>query len=256
MRDIADYTTKYCNEPFEYKMVEIRKKMILKQCSKYPHASILEIGCGLEPFFLECHDFQQMVIVDSSKIFADNARKLVQQQGVPVLVVDGFLENKVEEIQKTGIKFDFVLLSGVLQEVEEPHKMLHAIRELCNEDTILHVNVPNAKSFHRLLAVEMGLIQDPHQKSDMNILLQQRCVYDMDLLRSEIARAGFVILDSGSYFIKPFTHAQMQRCLAEGIFDQRLLEGLEGMIKYFPEYGGEIFINCRVGDRQDITMAY
>lgn len=246
MRDITDYALQYGNELFEYQMVRIRKKMMLKQCSKYIHGNILEIGCGLEPFFLECQHFEQMVIVEPSKMFADNARKLARQKDLPVKVIDGFLEEKISEIQEMGIAFDFIILSSLLHEVDEPQKMLSAVRELCYDNTVLHINVPNAKSFHRLLAVEMGLIRDAYVASQRNIMLQQRCVYDMETLQAEIAQAGFVPLDSGSYFIKPFTHSQMQRCFDEGIFDKRLLDGLEGMIKYFPEYGGEIFINCRI----------
>lgn len=53
------------------------------------------------------------------------------------------------------------------------------------------------------------------------------------------------ILDSGSYFIKPFNHAKMQECLKLNILDSNLLNGLEKMVKYMPEYGAEIFINCK-----------
>lgn len=56
MRNIKDYTEKYAGEPFEATMVEIRKKKVMAQCNKYSHENILEIGCGMNPYFLDYKD--------------------------------------------------------------------------------------------------------------------------------------------------------------------------------------------------------
>ena len=61
MRNIKDYTDKYTDEPFESTMVEIRKKKVIEQCSKYSHENILEIGCGMNPYFLDFKDYRHMV---------------------------------------------------------------------------------------------------------------------------------------------------------------------------------------------------
>lgn len=62
MRDIKDYTDKYAEEPFKAKMVEIRKRTVIRQCSKYKHDNILEIGCGAALFFLDFKNYKRMVI--------------------------------------------------------------------------------------------------------------------------------------------------------------------------------------------------
>ena len=54
------------------------------------------------------------------------------------------------------------------------------------------------------------------------------------------------ILDSGSYWIKPFTHKQMAMMMNENIIDENILDGFEKMIKYMPELGSEIFVNFRI----------
>ena len=64
MRNIKDYTEKYAGEPFEATMVEIRKKKVMAQCNKYSHENILEIGCGMNPYFLDFKDYRNMVIVE------------------------------------------------------------------------------------------------------------------------------------------------------------------------------------------------
>lgn len=245
MRDIKDYTDKYADEPFEATIVEIRKKIVIEQCNKYEHRNILEIGCGMNPFFLDFKDYENMVIAEPGDAFADYARKLAEKEEKRIEVISGFLEEQVERIKALGIKFDFIILSSVLHELDEPIKMLGAIRELCNENTVVHINVPNANSIHRLIAIEAGLIKDVHDQSEQMKKMQRRRIYDSELLKEDMEKAGLSIDDSGSYFIKPFTHLQMQRCLDEGIIDEKVLLGLEGLIKYMPQFGAGIYVNVK-----------
>ncbi|SFW47715.1 class I SAM-dependent methyltransferase [Selenomonas ruminantium] len=246
MRDIKDYTEKYQEEPFEDTMVAIRKKTVIEQCRKYPHANILEIGCGVKPFFLDFPDFENMVIVEPGESFVKMARKFVREGGANasnISVIQGFLEDCVDEIKVWGLEFDFIILSSVLHELDNPQKMLQSIKKLCSYKTVVHINVPNANSLHRILAKEAGLIKDVHEQSAQMQKMQRRRTYDSILLEEEVTAAGFKVLDIGSYFIKPFTHKQMQDCLDRGIISETVLLGLERLIKYMPEYGAGIYVN-------------
>lgn len=53
MRDIKLYTERYVERSFETYQVEYRRKKVLSEISKYDPASILEIGCGVKPLFLD-----------------------------------------------------------------------------------------------------------------------------------------------------------------------------------------------------------
>lgn len=245
MRDIKDYTEKYIDEPFEKDMVKIRKKAILEICARNIHNNILEIGCGMEPFFLDCVDYKKMVIVEPGEIFVKRAKELAKKQEKDIQIIFGYLEEQVKNIKKLGIEFDLIILSSLLHELDEPQKMLKAIKELCSSSTIVHINVPNADSLHRLIAKEMGMIQDVHEQSEQMKKMQRRRTYDMELLKEEVERTGMKIIDSGSYFLKPFTHSQMQRCLDEKIIDENVVEGLIKVIKHMPKYGAEIYVNVK-----------
>ena len=245
MRDIKDYTDKYVDEPFESTMVEIRKRMVIEQCNKYNHDNILEIGCGMNPFFMDYKDYKKMVIAEPGELFVNNARSLSKNEKKDIAVVLGFLEDQIDTIKQMSVNFDFVILSSVLHELDDPQKMLNTIRDLCKDNTVVHINVPNANSMHRLIAIEAGLINDVHEQSAQMQKMQRRRTYDMDLLMEEIEKAGFEVVDSGSYFIKPFTHLQMQKCLDEGIINDKVLDGLEKLVKYLPEYGAGIYVNVR-----------
>jgi len=243
MRDIKDYTDKYMSEPFESTMVEIRKKMVIEQCKKYKHSNILEIGCGMNPFFLDFMDYINMVIVEPSAFFVSNAKKLSKTQNANIEIISGFLEDKIDIIKELGIEFDFIILSSVLHELDDPCEMLQTIKKICTKNTVVHINVPNAQSMHRLIAIEAGFIKDVHEQSNQMKKMQRRRTYDAELLKELMEKVGFVTIDSGSYFIKPFTHLQMQRCLDEGIIDKNVILGLEKMIKYIPQLGAGIYVN-------------
>ena len=186
-----------------------------------------------------------MVICEPAEQFADNARSFARESGKnkKIDVVSGFFEECTEKIKGIGVDFDLIILSSVLHELDDPQKMLMAIRNLCSDRTVVHINVPNANSLHRLLAVKMGMIEDVHVQSQQMKRMQRRRTYDMDLLIREVEETGFVIEDRGSYFIKPFTHEQMQRCLDEGIINTQVLDGLEKLSDFLPDFGAGIYVN-------------
>ena len=143
-------------------------------------------------------------------------------------------------------KFDVVIISSLLHEVEDATSILEKLHSIINPNTIVHVNVPNAKSFHRILAYEMGLIDSVYEMSPTNLLLQQHSVFDLKSLSSLINDCGFEIIDSGSYFIKPFSHNQMAQLIKEKFLNMNSLDGLFKMTKYMPDLGSEIYANFKL----------
>lgn len=254
MRDIEDYAQQYKKTDFETEyQVKYRRKKVLELMAKYPHDNFLEIGCGLEPLAAFLDDFSKCTIVEPSDTFAARARKLGLSLNGRLRVEQGFFEDVALKLTKE--RFDYIVCSSLLHEVEQPKNLLSAICTLSSVnsgDTIVHINVPNATSFHRLLAMESGLISNVKALSQRNVLLQQNTVYDMDTLIAMIMECGdncgkkVEILEKGSFFLKPFTHHQMELCLDEGIFDKQILDGLDRMTKYMPDLGSEIFVNFRL----------
>lgn len=242
-RDIKEYTKSYLSMPFLKENVKYRRECVLEQISKYEHKNILEIGCGMFPLFehLE-NDFDHYLIVEPSAVFAEHAREKASHLS-NVEILEGFFEEQYSNLLDK--KFDFIICSSLLHEVQDDKKLLLAIREAANENTLIHINVPNALSMHRLIAKEMGLIEHLYQKSENQKELQQRDVYDIQTLERVMEESGFNVIDKGSFFIKPFTHSQMDKMLKSEIINHEVIAGLQKIIKYFPDYGSEIFVNVR-----------
>lgn len=53
----------------------------------------------------------------------ENAGTLAKSEVKEIRVIRGFLEETVNEITSFGIPFDFIILSSVLHELDEPQKM-------------------------------------------------------------------------------------------------------------------------------------
>lgn len=219
----------------------LRRKQVLISVNKYNHKNILEIGCGLDPLYPYVHGWNSYAIVVPGIEFFD-ALKASNLYNVDIY--NGYLEDIYEEL--LGNEFDYIFLSGVLHQVPNLQIFLKAINQLSSCDTVVHINVPNAYSFHRLLAMEIGYINNIFEKSETNTRLQVRWVFDKNSLYKVVQDNGFEVLDFGTYFIKLFTNEQMEKLINLGVFEKDLLLGLENMVKYLPDMGCEMFVNIRL----------
>ena len=115
--------------------------------------------------------------------------------------------------------------------------------KLMNNNTHVYINVPNANSFHRILAKEMGLVESIFEKSERNHSLQQSNIFDKISLIQLITNTlpDIYIKECQSFFIKPFTHDQMMKCLDQNIINNKVIDGFYKLSKIFPEVGCELY---------------
>jgi 2-polyprenyl-3-methyl-5-hydroxy-6-metoxy-1,4-benzoquinol methylase len=242
MRDLGAYQRDFRELPFERTQERFRKKKVMEVMERYQPASVLEIGCGLDPFFNHYRAFRRFTVIEPGAEFVRIARE--QSAQMPgVMVVQGSLEDSLDILSRES--YDMILMGSLLHEVPDCKGLLDAVQKLCGAATIVHVNVPNALSLHRLLAVEMSLIADPYERSATQQKMQQTHVFDLAMLEALAHECGFDVVDRGSFFIKPFTHAQMAALQKTGFLTEGMLEGLYGLARALPGHGSEIFVDLR-----------
>ena len=244
MRDIAQYEADYFQQPFVAQQVRFRKKRLLESLAEHEHRFILEIGCGLDPLYRHPVDFERLMIVEPAEAFYLSAREGAGDRH-DTECVQGFLEDVAPLIADSS--FDFIILSSLLHEVESPDTFLGTVRSLCGPQTVVHIDVPNAHSFHRLLAVEMGLIGSVYEASGTQVQMQQHGLFDQQSLVALVTRVGFKVIRQGSFFLKPFTHRQMAALVESGFASEQMLLGLYRMVPHMPGLGSEIFVDVRLG---------
>lgn len=248
-RDLQDYAYRYNSAVYRYEreMVEKRHRFAITEMNSYSHKMILEVGCGMSPMFMYYGKFEKMIVIEPSSVFFRHAQKQLKKIAPSRAKKIQLLNNYVEELESVLCKydFDFVLCIGLLHEVPNDKKLMRILRRIMSKGAVLHINVPNAKSFHRLLAVEMDLIESEYVDSKMQKRMQQQRIYDMESLRELVCESGFKVLKEGTCFIKPFTHAQMDRLSKIGFATRKMQNGLDKMVKYMPDMGAEIFITAQ-----------
>jgi SAM-dependent methyltransferase len=239
-RDLDDYAQEYARGyiGFERVLVGYRRRKVLERLAAWPHRTILEAGCALEPLFLHATGWEQFCVAEPAHAFAENARAKA--------TANVRVEELPLEALPPGERFQFVVLSSLLHEVEDPRALLAAAKAHCEPRGVVHVNVPNARSLHNLLGVEMGVIPDAFARSPLAQSLQRSRTFDLAALKAFAQAGGFEVVASGSYFLKPFTHAQMTRLLEEKIVDERVLDACYSITaKAFEDAGAEIFVDLR-----------
>lgn len=243
---INQYQENYLNQyGFEAEMVKYRRKLVMERLDALKPRTVVEVGCG--PELLYQHYFQvagaidQWVIVEPGNEFY----AIASESGLPNLTaIQGFFEEAIPQIKALlPTPPDMIIISSVLHEVPSPRELLRAAKSIMGEQGVLHVNVPNATSFHRMLAKSMGLIDDVKVLSTRNLELLQQRVYDAASLRIDIEASGLAVVNEGGYLVKPFTHAQMQ-AIAPHV-GETVLDGLYQLGKEHPELASEIYLEAR-----------
>jgi len=92
----------------------------------------------------------------------------------------------------------------------------------------------------------MGYIKEIFERSETNLRLQVKWVFDKDSLYQLVQESGYEVINFGTYMIKPFTNEQMEKMIGSGIINEDIIQGLEGMVKYMPDLGSEMFVNLRI----------
>lgn len=237
MRNLEGYTDEFLSLPFERTQELFRREAILECITKNGYKNILEVGCGIEPIFTSLPDSINCTVVEPSTRFFEIAKvKAKNYKNAQVVNVT------IENFEKDS-DYDLVILASVLHEVVEKEAFIKKIWQLSSDSTTLYINVPNAKSVHRLLAVSMGIIKEATELSSTQIKMQQMSrPYTVETLSSFLNTSGFSVSSYGTLFFKPFTHEQMQNLINTGFLTNDMLRGFYSMTQFFPEFGSEIWM--------------
>ena len=71
------------------------------------------------------------------------------------------------------------------------------------------------------------------------------------LIAPTLAAAGLEVTTSGTLFVKPFTHGQMQQLVDQGFMTPAMLDGLARLVDWLPELGSELWVHARPATPQE-----
>lgn len=223
-----NYTPKFYKDEnsFERYLERERTKQVVESISKLYPCSILDIGPGLRPYFFYLN-WNKYTIIEPNKEFINYYPK-------SITAINSTLENF-----DLGEKFDAIIISSVLHLIEDCDVFLEKLKPLCHKNTLIHINVPNTYSLHRLIGFEMDLIQDLYDKSLKDIEFNHKTNFSELSLITLLAYHNFKIETYKTYMVKPFANEQMSMIITPG-----LAKGLQNLTKYLPKYGCEIMVEA------------
>jgi 2-polyprenyl-3-methyl-5-hydroxy-6-metoxy-1,4-benzoquinol methylase len=138
---------------------------------------------------------------------------------------------------ETDLKFDTIIMSHVLEHIEKPIEVLKHISRMLSDKGVFIISVPNAKSFHRLAAVEMGILKNEYELNERDHELGHYRVYDITQLKKDVVESDLKVLDEGGVFFKPLSNGQI-----ETNWNETMIDGFYKLGNRFPEYCAEIYV--------------
>lgn len=170
--------------------------------------SALEIGCGAGLWTtVLCQKYPQVDVVDASPLLLNHVKGLCAHSPATLDCHEAMIE---AFRPPEGKKWFHIYLTFLIEHLVDPISVLKMIKPWLLPDGAIFVAVPNANSFHRELAVRMGMLQSVHELSDNDKRLGHRRVYTMDLLTDHVVKAGYVVQEQYYVGFKPLSLAQMQ----------------------------------------------
>jgi trans-aconitate methyltransferase len=214
---------------FDRELISYRY-LSIKEYFKGP--SCLELGPadGVQTQYL-VNDFEHLTIVDGSKTLLDSIPNTSNLSKVHSLFED----------YEPNAKFNTIILEHILEHVEKPVELLTTVKKWLSTEGVMIIGVPNGHSLHRLIGVEMGLLEEPCQLNDRDIALGHRRVYTMDSLKKDIIDSGHKIINTGGVFLKPLSNGQIEKH-----WDEELIEAFYKIGQQFPNNTAEIYCVCAI----------
>ncbi|MCS6989732.1 MAG: class I SAM-dependent methyltransferase [Chloroherpetonaceae bacterium] len=134
-------------------------------------------------------------------------------------------------------QYDTIIMEHILEHLEKPVEVLARTRLWLKPEGVVIIGVPNAKSFHRLAAVKMGLLESEYQLNERDKALGHYRVYDWDSIKKDVESAGYKVRHIGGIFFKPLSNKQI-----EETWTPEMIEGFYQLGKDFQENAAEIFV--------------
>lgn len=153
--------------------------------------------------------------------------------------------NSLFEESKLNIKFDNIILTHVLEHIDNPILLLKKIKnEWLSDNGRLFIVCPNANAPSRQIAVKMGLISHNSAITEAEYLHGHKITYTFDTLENHIKSSGLKITFKSGIFFKALANFQWDKLLQTKIVSKEYLEGCYELGLQYPDLCSSIYFVC------------
>jgi SAM-dependent methyltransferase len=192
-----------------------------------PGDRVLELGCATGLMTAHLADLGARVTgVDRSGAYLERAR--ARAGGRATFVRAGLGDPGWED--RVGDGFDHVLLCNLVHELPDPVGVLTRAGGLLGPAGLVHLSLQNPDSIHRLVAVEMGLIEDVREVSERGGRFGTLGLWGIDDLARLAREAGLGVVAWEGVMLKPLPNGMMAELPPE------VLDGFERAARHLPAH--------------------
>ena len=185
--------------------------------------------------------FDDITCVEASDEAVNTARKEFGKNNINII-------NDVFEKVKLTSKYDNIILTHVLEHIEDPVRVLKRVNdEWLSDRGRLFIVCPNANAPSRQIAVKMGLISHNSAVTTAEKEHGHHITYSLDTLERDIKKSGLNIIHRSGIFFKALANYQWDRLLETDIISNEYLEGCFQLGHQYPDLCSSIFFVCEKG---------
>ena len=185
--------------------------------------------------------FEDITCVEASDEAVKIARNEFDKNNINII-------NDVFEKVKLTSKYDNIILTHVLEHIEDPVKVLKRVNNewLSNKGRFFIV-CPNANAPSRQIAVKMGLISHNAAVTPAEKEHGHHITYSLDTLERDIKKSGLNVIHRSGIFFKALANFQWDRLLETDIISKEYLDGCFQLGQQYPDLCSSIFFVCEKG---------
>jgi 2-polyprenyl-3-methyl-5-hydroxy-6-metoxy-1,4-benzoquinol methylase len=147
----------------------------------------------------------------------------------------------IEEIKKLD-KYDIIIVTHVLEHVDNPIEILELLGKFLTKTGIIYVVVPSATAASRQIAVEMGLITHLTAVTEAERQHGHQRTYTLDTLKRDARGAGLLPISTGGIFFKGLANFQFDQAMSAGIVSEAYFEACYSLGDKYPELCASLFL--------------
>jgi 2-polyprenyl-3-methyl-5-hydroxy-6-metoxy-1,4-benzoquinol methylase len=157
--------------------------------------------------------------------------------------------NSLFESVDLPTKYDNVILTHVLEHIDDPVKVLKRINdEWLSDQGRFFLVCPNANAPSRQIAVKMGLISHNAAVTPAEKEHGHNITYTLDTLERDAKSAGLKVVHRSGIFFKALANFQWDKLLQTDIISKEYLDGCFELGQQYPDLCSSIFLMCEKGN--------
>ena len=208
----------------------------------FKDGNVLELGSFEGKFTIHLQEcFADITCIEASSDAVRKAKDVVSN-GVE------FIEGAFETIELKR-RFDNIIMTHVLEHVENPNLVLSKIRtEWLAKGGRLFLACPNANAASRRIAVKMGIITHNEAVTAGEAQHGHYRTFNFETLEETIKASSYSIVEKSGVFFKALANFQWDELLKREIVSKEYLEGCYLLGQEYPDLCSSIVFVCEDKD--------